>query len=486
MDKLPTELDVRIVSFLQGDRQALNAVSQVSEHYRSLAEPYLYENISLTTYQEYAIKCLLRTLIDRNELAQYIKNFDLTPETRAVRQPSKGPALYHDFWEYVNPIRDMIRSFKCLHPGAALEWFGRVFERKPYFDGAVALILCMATNLESINLNETRADHLRMTRELLLNAWWQNDDASDAYPFHKLKKLALHGAECDSAFVAPVLATITSLELSNCNQAQIRFFTQEAPRNPQLRTLIFKNAYNVNPIYFHSNFRGPYMPWLRNIKELVVQTPGGYTDDWDLPRLMEDFETYLPNLELLEWTRTAYIEAAESREFDTFKNLSKLKTLRVDHNLVFSSWYREFLEKVSNLSKVFPESLEHLELANLTSGAADEIVAKLHKTLELEASDNEGDEVTKALKLFHSQFPLKSLTLGLDMEYQDDGTDVYEMDPPTVVFLRHAADEMAKIGVVFKVYRMPGNFERFDKELVRAGYTAPLPHSKSTYDCDRC
>jgi len=47
MNKLSTELDAKIASFLDSEASSLSALSKVSKYYRPVAEPFLYREIVL-------------------------------------------------------------------------------------------------------------------------------------------------------------------------------------------------------------------------------------------------------------------------------------------------------------------------------------------------------------------------------------------------------------------------------------------------------
>ncbi|KAI4955810.1 hypothetical protein J4E91_000017 [Alternaria rosae] len=79
LQKLSTELDGHIASCLVGDTKALSAFSKTNKYYRGVAEPYLYTNIEVYEYDLEMPLRLLFTLLDRKELALYIRRLSYVP-----------------------------------------------------------------------------------------------------------------------------------------------------------------------------------------------------------------------------------------------------------------------------------------------------------------------------------------------------------------------------------------------------------------------
>ncbi|KAF1945077.1 hypothetical protein EJ02DRAFT_451912 [Clathrospora elynae] len=116
LSALPTELDSRILDFLEHD--ALNAMLKVSKYYRGVAEPYLYRHLAFTNLQDTEVRALLLGVVSRPLLATHIKfirlNRDHTKSeatreyfcTRDHRMP-KNKASYERF----RPELDKV--YKC-------------------------------------------------------------------------------------------------------------------------------------------------------------------------------------------------------------------------------------------------------------------------------------------------------------------------------------------------------------------------------------
>jgi hypothetical protein len=87
---LSTELDVKILELLHDDRQALSAMSKTSKYYRTITEPILYRDILFPEVTVSKIKRLLMTLLDRSELAGYIRSAAVPVEHHGNRESSTG------------------------------------------------------------------------------------------------------------------------------------------------------------------------------------------------------------------------------------------------------------------------------------------------------------------------------------------------------------------------------------------------------------
>jgi hypothetical protein len=73
LEALPTELDLRIIGFL--DTKHKSALSRVSKYYRDVAEPLLYERVQLWGHDDHRVRQLLLTLLQRKDLRHLVKEF---------------------------------------------------------------------------------------------------------------------------------------------------------------------------------------------------------------------------------------------------------------------------------------------------------------------------------------------------------------------------------------------------------------------------
>lgn len=153
------------------DKARMNCVSQ---YYRRLTEPLLYENICMHTDEDDRIKRLLITLIQCKILRPLIKRFDLY-HTRNV-DPPRLPHL-HDLITYdISTTSASVCELLCAHAAEIQEalatvalqlsisadlrliWYTELFHPYPVFDGALALLLSVVPNISFINM-EICPDH---------------------------------------------------------------------------------------------------------------------------------------------------------------------------------------------------------------------------------------------------------------------------------------------------------------------------------------
>jgi hypothetical protein len=76
-----------------------------------------------------------------------------------------------------------------------------------HYGASLALVLCMATNLQYLDLGKGLGG---MTRTVLRKRWWTPGDVYTAYPFCKLKSLRLRDG-CG----APLLPELEEQRLEN-------------------------------------------------------------------------------------------------------------------------------------------------------------------------------------------------------------------------------------------------------------------------------
>jgi hypothetical protein len=91
----------------------------------------------LDTMTIHKVQRLLLTLLDRQKLAGYV------PE---------DANLLMKFCNYTNKMQAKVRKLDALNPGLDLQWYGPATNCTS-FDAVLALIICMATNVEGLWLN---------------------------------------------------------------------------------------------------------------------------------------------------------------------------------------------------------------------------------------------------------------------------------------------------------------------------------------------
>jgi hypothetical protein len=81
LNQLPAELDAIIVGYLADDKKTMSAISKVSKYYRSVAKPYLYEDLVFCGDDWDGLTLLLSTLVRREQLGLYVKSLNVDDDS---------------------------------------------------------------------------------------------------------------------------------------------------------------------------------------------------------------------------------------------------------------------------------------------------------------------------------------------------------------------------------------------------------------------
>ena len=496
MDKLSTELDTKIATFL--DTRSLSAFSKVSKYYRSVAEPILYKDIVLKEYDEYTLKRLFLTLLARKELALHILSMTVVEHGGVEQSREQKEKNNMDLWANTSAIQKTIadvlstaRGQQNTHTRRAA-WFSDIFQQQPALnDHILALILCMALNIRSVDLyhhdvaDGDGPDAYSHVRSVLVQHW-----TGDNPSFQKIKALTFHGPGIRH-FITPVLPTMTSLEVRGTRLMESYdedLFTEPLPMpaQPLLKRLVFSETRNLNTDWLCRTVQSKSVC---HLKELVVDCPGMIIPGsrCSLESLIRTLCKWTPNLESLRWTdQTVHADLWNNPDpgrfpqFKSFKALTKLRKLHVDFRLLIHPDDNS-LETLADPHTVFPESLEDLTLEDCREYRLHCLIEKLHKKIEY--AENLSEEVSMAIAFLASKFtPLKRLALSIALQQLNDAIGGYnvpvELEPSDVVFYRFAADVLVEKGLDFEVYRKPKDFLDVPRLLVKHGFTAPLPHAR--------
>ena len=222
----------------------------------------------------------------------------------------------------------------------------------PTIDGTVALLLCLAINVESIRLTAPRwAEYLDITRKVL-NSPWSNMPGSPV-PFSKLKSVELHGSlEQDAGMKLSVNGATPRLVIKSvCIQA-----INNAPYVPDTLRFLELHSVLITPDLVESLVAG--LTYL-NLKSLALYHLGSDEAEWadyDYSRLSALLVTHTPHLESFE---CMHLYPESPRPFTHLRRLTKLHTLRVDAELLIDF----ALENVYICgTAMLPAGLKHLEL----------------------------------------------------------------------------------------------------------------------------
>ena len=157
-DQLPIEIIHSITGFLPS--RYFSTVSRVSKICRAAAEPHLYRDLVFCVAHKRRVRWLLATLLHRPKLAAYIKSIcvvGLRPPHMVMTatfppRPScdMGGYIEHAGTALDTAIQDICGSQPLL-ASQRNSWKGAVLN-DDYFEGSLALIVCMAINVKSIAL----------------------------------------------------------------------------------------------------------------------------------------------------------------------------------------------------------------------------------------------------------------------------------------------------------------------------------------------
>jgi hypothetical protein len=188
----------------------------VSKYYRKLCEERLYADIELEGSSPRPIISLLITLVTRKDVVPLIQNL------RVIQHPkedqSSTPTSAHsaralrnfatNFRQHKDAVKLAIHDVFARLPNedkpdrAGMEEYllKAVFETPMTGDGALAIMICMATNLNSLRIDLARSSPLPVTQSMLSPLGWSDHSDSKAYPFHRLKSLYLGSSPGDETY----------------------------------------------------------------------------------------------------------------------------------------------------------------------------------------------------------------------------------------------------------------------------------------------
>lgn len=413
----------------------------------------------------------------------------------------------------------------------ALHWFGSMFQKRPYFDGVLACILCMATNLEHLNLTMSSCDVLPLTLEVLggpcdedEGAAEQEDDHDDVeggdnvedednaddldiadggdegedgagvgdkdevvdgenadtpYPFWKLKTFSIQGSDYyGSPLQAPVLPTLEKLQLKQCAYDRVNTLPLYFPYAPhasgaKLHTLEIDQV-NLDLPWFAITLSEPDFSAL---KQLIVSGVGwnwehGPWNEYDFRHLSDAITAHLPDLERLEWTYNELDrEWGLLKPFGSFKALSKLKHLAVDYELITSQshGHDHYPDHLVNPHAFLPDSLKMLHLTDVHHALLDRLCDRYAKF-----STGRSSALPFVSGLF-STFALEHFNMHINMEFWGDDEDgTSELEKSTRKFLRVMVEELDRMGTEMRVWRQGGRLP--ERLLMAPGFAVPWPY----------
>jgi hypothetical protein len=177
MESLSTGIDENIIRRLpQG---ALNSMSRVSKGYHALTEPYLYRDVVLSYKQPLYTFQLFFTILKRKDLVKYITSFTLTSDNIDHTTQTFHQSFFEELLDAAMEVKDLLKKVATLLDDKqhVLEWYASIYApsgrlgTQATSQSALALILCAATNLESLSLS---GDIYHVLRWALEHCWNDN------------------------------------------------------------------------------------------------------------------------------------------------------------------------------------------------------------------------------------------------------------------------------------------------------------------------
>jgi hypothetical protein len=174
MIRLSTELDENIAQRL--DKKNLSALLKTSRYHRTIAEPYLYEELTFSDQQHASISLLLNTILDRRELAGRIRSFTLTDKEHTNTFPSTHSPT--SLWPRLAEVKLLLEEFVPLSSSSsrllAKRWLQQLLAYARVIDGKVAMIICLAKEIDDITLS-TNLPEMPITRIVIGWPWIEVD-----------------------------------------------------------------------------------------------------------------------------------------------------------------------------------------------------------------------------------------------------------------------------------------------------------------------
>jgi hypothetical protein len=472
--KLPVELKLMIFETLHDDRYALSAISCVSKTDRQLVEPILYRDISFLDREGGEIVHLLLTLLRRSDLAKRIKSL------RICREARPHPAyVNHDVHPFVprlhNTISVSIQNTMgpCYKQWLDLDLFTDIAPNSSR-DGALSIILCLATGVEKVEVSEGVAEVAIFNNLEFKNLpWGRLQNALQVSPLDKLTELTINGRahihRPESVAVPPALQT---LQIRSCYVS--RFKARGPPTclgtirltSVQLHISALPNASTSDIFHRVRDLRIKCVRFTNRNHETVPLHVSSFTSD---------LRKYAPELEVFECTHVKCYNEADFPPLDIFKHFQHLQHLRIDFDFLLVQLTQDILHMPPRA--LFPSSLKRLEIVALLDFEADKLCplyAALFRSGMLGGSN------------------LEYLSFDIWVNFwtpeeacwpdRDSTNDIDELSMLTIVHLKALFESLSKVGITFEAFRQEGFNERFRMLLVGQDDVALFPCSGRTED----
>lgn len=498
---LPTELDERILEYLPIlDR---SNIVLVSKYYQRIGEPLLYKSIRFLGHRDARIKRLLTTLLRRRYLRRLVKSFELSLDQDEPLFRDEGPPLDDDthyppspaqglicelLWSEIVEIKKVLENLTSRYntsPEWRSTWFAKIFEPYPSYDGALALLLCLITQVTTIVLEVSPYRPLIFTQVALLSHDWDyiEEEKSDS-PFNKLEVLQVADDGLGGDASVTIRPSVKELVL-----AQKRCCALSAPPNTSKVACALQRLHFIgvefDPQVLETAIKSSF---LANLKHLFVYGLGMERYDglppspwatFNYRQLKYAMQVHLPRLEEFCWQGMPSHPLNGIVPFGSFSQFLQLKLLHLDYNFFLGGTAVQYeqveLPDLETLLAYLPPQIELLELEPIgwpvIQRACSEAVKEgnLAHFKALYNLQNSADRIS----------PKKTIRLIVDMQdWPHDhvyfATRDFAIDELAIRLFRFFADGFKPLGIKLHLkYSMgPCEYGHTCRTLVKPGFTA--------------
>jgi hypothetical protein len=373
-----------------------------------------------------------------------------------------------DLWMHAGTVQQENRPrFGCITAEFMTTWFGSVLARdggdqaqRTSVDGTLALILALAVNIEAIHLRLTEVEPLTLICELPCFRWHTPPAGPSIQSFGKLQALEFHGSH--TTIQGPLVRMdpcAKNLHIYACPLAGVGVQVDVDPA--QLSVLELSNA-NITSAMMEAVLKDPTMCNLREIKLTMLTSSDESWKSYDSSALSTILMARFPDLQASECTypERGNWEVGFSRPFDPFKQLIKLRTIRLLFDLLVDDEGSDPFDHYAML----PPSLTHLTLA--------EIAYVRHNFPEFYNDESEHESCRASWRLIADPAPsigLETFTLEIYTSKQGREPEVQQPvqpDPGMRQCLRDIASNAAKRKLTYNAIEYEVDYEKRRRQFI--------------------
>jgi hypothetical protein len=400
LQALSTEVDALIFGYL--DKADKSRLMRVSKAYYETGKPLLYSEIRLRNDQDDKIKLLLVTFLERPKLPKHVLSFHLEPTTGYPHSDAFNDVFYrtselldvrddpgkHNVCERLMSCTELfkkaIEHVSCgrLTTRGRMHWLSRAFQTSREYDGALALILCLSTQLRNLTLSRPEGCDLLVTSEIMQGSCAPTNTGGVSPLFAKLSKLRTIGfaptnfITFDSEIDATVTTGLKELYMENTHHlGKLIVPHASLPLKSHLRKLALHKV-DMTLAAFKGILSSHWMETLHimHVTEPTISQRAERVADFS--SLKETMLAHVPALREFVWTGPTKL-GFENRytPFGSLKDFKHLEILRIDceifagdqdhidTELGFTS--HQISSSLSKFVNSFPSGLKLLELHGL-------------------------------------------------------------------------------------------------------------------------